>query len=108
MGTGLALTLLAITLNGGLVPVSPEVVAQLLPHIPANTWQVGERMGWNVVLPTADTRLWWLSDHLLLPVWFPYRKALSVGDTLIAAGAFWYLWSLGSPERITEEKRSLE
>jgi hypothetical protein len=108
LGTGLALNLVTITLNGGLMPVSPEVVAQLLPHTPANAWQVGERVGWNVVLPIANTRLWWLSDHLLMPDWFPYRKALSLGDALIAAGAFWYLWSLGGPERIAEEKRSLE
>jgi hypothetical protein len=103
LGTGLALNLSVITLNRGLMPISPEVVAELLPDIPADDWQVGERVGWNIVLRVTDTRLWWLSDHLLLPAWFPYRKALSVGDLLIATGAFWYLWALGAPKR-EEEK----
>jgi hypothetical protein len=105
LGTGLALNLTVIVLNGGLMPVSPEIVAQLLPDVPVDAWQVGERVGWNTVLPVAGTRLWLLSDHLLLPAWFPYRKALSIGDILIAGGAFWYLWALGGPERV-EEKRS--
>jgi hypothetical protein len=99
LGVGLALNLTVITLNGGLMPVSPEVVAELLPDTPVDAWQVGERVGWNSVLPVTDTRLWWLSDHLLLPAWFPLRKALSIGDVLIAAGAFWYLWALGGPEQ---------
>ena len=68
----------------------------------------GERIGWNVVLPVSSTRLWWLSDHLLMPAWSPYRKALSIGDLFIAGGAFWFLWSLADPERTTEQKRSLE
>ena len=107
LGAGLALNLTVIALNGGLMPVSPGVVAELLPDTPADDWQVSERVGWNIVLPVTYTRLWWLSDHLLLPAWFPYRKALSVGDLLIAAGAFWYLWALGAPKS-EEEIRSLE
>jgi hypothetical protein len=89
------------------MPVSPEVVEKLLPDAPADAWQVGERVGWNIVLSVTDTRLWWLSDHLLLPAWFPVRKALSIGDVLIAVGAFWYLWALGGPGQ-EEEKRSSE
>lgn len=103
LGTGLALNLSVISLNRGLMPVSPEIVAELLPDLPTEAWQVGDRVGWNVVLPVTNTHLWWLSDYLLLPAWFPYRKALSVGDLLVAAGAFWYLWALGVPKRAEEK-----
>jgi hypothetical protein len=96
LGLGLALNLLVISLNGGLMPISPETVAQLLPP---GTWQVGDRLGRNVVLPTAAMRLGWLSDHLLMPAWFPNRKALSPGDVFIAGGAFWLLWAMGGPDR---------
>ena len=77
LGAGLVLNLCVIISNKGLMPVSPEVVAQLLPDQPTGTW---------------------LSDHLLVSAWFPYRKALSVGDLFIAAGAFWFLWTLGAPQ----------
>jgi hypothetical protein len=97
LGAGLVSNLSAIIANGGLMPVSPEVVAQLLPDQPAGTWQLGERIGWSVILSRSATRLWWLSDHLLMPAWMPYRKALSVGDLFIAAGAFWFLWTLSAP-----------
>jgi hypothetical protein len=95
MGLGLALNLLVIALNGGLMPVSPETMARLHPETQPETWQAGTRRGWNIVLPIATTRLWWLSDRLLTPAWLPIRKALSAGDVLIAGGAFWLLWALG-------------
>jgi hypothetical protein len=98
LGAGLVLNLCVIIPNKGLMPVSPEVVAQLLPDQPAGAWQIGERIGWSIILPATATRLWWLSDHFLVPAWFPYRKALSVGDLFIAAGAFWFLWTLGAPQ----------
>jgi hypothetical protein len=104
LGVGLALNLLVIAANGGLMPVSPEVMAQLHPDASPNTWQAGERSGWNVVLPTSATRLWWLSDHLLLPAWFAYRTALSVGDVLIASGAFWLFWTLGEGKPSVERQ----
>jgi hypothetical protein len=107
MGLGLALNLLVIAINGGLMPVSPETVAQLLPAAPSDIRQVGARLGRNVVLSVSDTRLWWLSDLILLPAWFPIRKALSIGDILIAGGAFWLLWSCGGSDTGTsEEERS--
>ena len=112
LGVGLALNLLVITLNGGLMPVSPETLAQL-PNVPPDSWEIGDRIGWNIILQVSDTRLWWLSDHILMPAWFPVRKALSLGDVLIAAGAFWLLWSLGKSEagereaNFAKEQRSL-
>jgi hypothetical protein len=97
LGLGLALNLLVITLNGGLMPISPETVAQLAPDAPPGTWQVGSRLGVgkDVVLPVAATCLSWLSDRFLLPAWLPRRVAFSLGDVFIAFGAFWLLWTLG-------------
>ncbi len=99
LGLGLALNLLVIALNGGLMPISPETVAQLVPNAPPQAWQVGSRLGTgkDVVLPIEATWLWWLSDRFLLPAWFPGRVAFSVGDVLIAFGAFWLLWTMGGP-----------
>ena len=96
LGLGLALNLLVIALNGGLMPISPETVARLVPDAPPDAWQIGQRLGSgkDVILPIAATRLWWLGDRFLLPAWFPYQVAFSLGDAFIAGGAFWLLWML--------------
>ena len=107
LGIGLALNLTVIGFNGGLMPVSPETLTKIFPDRPPEVWQGGMRLGWNVVLPVADMRLRWLSDYILLPAWFPIRKALSVGDVLIASGAFWFLWTLGGGERRTTKRKTL-
>ena len=97
LGLGLALNLLVITLNGGLMPISPETVAQLVPDALPQAWQIGSRLGTSkdVVLPIEATRLWWLADRFLLPAWFPGRVAFSAGDVLIAFGAFRLSWAMG-------------
>ena len=93
---GLALNLLVIAANGGLMPISPEAVRYLAPGAP-ETWEIGSRLwgGKDVVLPVHATRLRWLSDYFLTPSWFPIRIAFSLGDLFIAGGAFWLLWSVG-------------
>ena len=95
---GTAANLIVILLNGGWMPISPNIVEALAPNAPPGSWQVGQRLGFSkdIVLMVEDTRLWFLSDRLLLPSWLPYQVAFSVGDILLAGGAFWFMWSLGN------------
>jgi hypothetical protein len=97
LGLGLALNLLVIALNGGLMPISPEALSRLMPDASPVAWRIGRRLGngKDVILPIAATRLWWLGDRFLPPRWFPYQVAFSLGDVFIAGGVFWLLWMLG-------------
>lgn len=101
LGIGLILNLLVIVLNGGFMPVSPETLAQISPSNTPIQWPVGSRVGVSkdILLPPAKMRLAWLSDRFLLPAWFPYQVAFSLGDIFIASGAFWLLWSAGRSEK---------
>jgi hypothetical protein len=108
LGIGLALNLLVISFNGGLMPVNSDLVPVLLPDAPPEAWSAGDRVGRSVILPASDTRLWWLSDHILLPAWFPVRKALSPGDVFIAGGAFWAFWALGEQTDPQQHRRQYE
>ncbi len=100
LGLGLILNLLVIILNGGLMPLAPETARALYPEVPQSVWQIGSRPGMskNILLLDEDTRLAWLSDSILLPEWFPWTRALSPGDLLIALGVFWLL-AVESPDK---------
>lgn len=98
-GIGLVLNLIVILLNGGLMPLAPQTAAALFPEAPPEIWQVGSRPGRskNILLPSSEAVLPWLGDTLLLPAWFPWTRALSPGDLLIALGVFWLLSIEHSP-----------
>lgn len=100
MGAGLLMNFVVTIMNGGLMPISPEMVRRIYPGVSENTWQVGSRLGngKDVVLPIADTYLWIFSDRFFFPEWFGYRLAFSPGDVLIALGVFWLLWTLGGKQ----------
>ena len=88
--TGLFLNLLVIILNQGLMPISPETIDYLLPENSNYQYEIGSRLEGqkDIILPIVETNLWVLSDRLVFPKWLNYPVAFSIGDVIIAAGAF--------------------
>ena len=107
-GLGLLLNLVVISLNGGLMPLAPETAGALFPDLPASTWEIGSRIGRskNIILPAGETLLAPLSDAVLLPAWFPWTRALSPGDLLIALGVIWLL-ALENPASVNDNDNEL-
>lgn len=94
---GLLLNLTVILANGGLMPISPETILRMEPNAPLHLWPEGTRI-WgskDVLLATENTNLAWLSDRFVMPRWTRHRVAFSIGDVVLAAGAFWFLWQSG-------------
>ncbi|HEX2980426.1 MAG TPA: DUF5317 domain-containing protein [Anaerolineaceae bacterium] len=99
LGLGLAMNMLVIGLNRGLMPISPETITRRSDAVPPSAYTVGERLGYgkDVVLRPEDTRLEILADRFVTPSWFPEHFAFSLGDIVLALGMIWFLWSLGGP-----------
>ena len=102
LGLGLLLNLTVILLNGGLMPISPEKVSRLVPEAPVGSWEIGSRLGTgkDIVLPLNQTHLWWLSDYFYLELPGP-DVAFSLGDIIIAIGAFLTLCAWESGQKIS-------
>lgn len=97
---GLLSNLTVIAANGGLMPISSETVRRLAPNLPDSHWKIGQRFGKTKdrIIPERETTFAWLSDRFLLTTPYRYRVAYSVGDVLIAIGAFWFLWAAGGAQ----------
>jgi hypothetical protein len=93
VGLGIGCNLLVMTLNGGWMPITPEALSQLgrLAWVESGGHAAKIPGSKSVMLPRAETRLWWLSDIFVLAPPFPVPAAFSVGDVLIALGIFWLL-----------------
>lgn len=85
VGVGLAMNASVILVNGGLMPQGPETVhlnhgGEVIAfgqHIPHSK---------DVLLPRESTRLWWLSDYIVLHIkgWRPL--VASPGDFVLTSG----------------------
>ena len=93
VGLGIVCNLAVVLANGGLMPVSPETVVRINPGATLEQCTIGYHYGFSkdVILPRAGTRLWLLSDALVLPAPFPWPTAFSLGDLLLGAGIAWLL-----------------
>lgn len=99
LGLGLSMNLGVILANGGLMPIGPSTVNRLAPRASVGSWSLSQRLGStkDIVLAEDAIRLQWLADRFISPQWLPPRSAFSLGDLVIAGGAFWMLWALGGP-----------
>lgn len=89
---GLVFNLLIMVTNGGFMPISPQTADKLVGNVPVGALELGSRFGFkDILLPVSETRLEILADRFLLPASFPLQVAFSLGDILIAFGAFWLL-----------------
>jgi hypothetical protein len=110
IGLGLALNLVVMVANGGFMPITPEAVAciehgHLIVHLDGVERMSGSK---GIVLPREETALWAFSDILIIPPPFPVASAFSLGDTLVAGGAFIFLQRamVGSPPRSSQSRPS--
>jgi hypothetical protein len=90
MAVGFILNLVAISLNGGLMPISPEEVASvnLLDRI--ENVQLGEPVPGSkgILMAPREARLWFLSDIIVFPPRSPIARVVSVGDLVVLSGVF--------------------
>jgi hypothetical protein len=110
LGLGVTLNLLVLVVNGGFMPVSPDALAKLNPSIPPDQWETGHHRHHSkgIILERADTALWELSDIFVLPPPFPVPTAFSIGDVLIATGAFLFLQRTMSDDRVEQEEDGVD
>ena len=93
MGIGFVANLSVMLLNGGYMPITPEALAAVGHARNAQSSQTGARVmaTKDVILPREATVAWWLADIFVLAPPFPIPTVFSLGDALIALGAFWLL-----------------
>lgn len=93
IGLGFLSNFAVMLLNGGYMPITAEALAQVGHTRNILSAESGARVRAtkDIVLPRDQTIGWWLSDIFVLPPPFPIPSVFSIGDVLIALGAFWLI-----------------
>jgi hypothetical protein len=100
VAAGGACNLLAISVNGGVMPASPAAVA--------SAGLAGGDAGYSNSAVLASPRLAALGDVLAIPSSWPFANVFSVGDVLIALGAAWALHRLAGSRLVPARWRAAE
>jgi len=106
IGLGLVANMVVIAANGGYMPVTPEAILRagledMVTQTDAGALVLGSK---DIVLPRYQTRLWMLGDFVVLDK--PYPSILSVGDLMLAVGAFWFI--LANASRPAPQERTTQ
>ena len=88
----------AIAVNGGRMPVEPNLLAQARGAGYVSALAAG-RVTSNSSLADSHTSLRWLTDQILIPPPWPLPTVLSVGDIVIALGVIWLITRGMQPPR---------
>jgi len=86
---GVACNLLAITANGGWMPLQPDLLIQIKGEAAGQAAIEELARGdeaTNVMLAMEQTRLVALTDIFALPAWVPFPNVFSIGDVLTLLG----------------------
>jgi hypothetical protein len=109
LGAGLVANLIVILANGGYMPISYETLqaaglTRLVSSTASGTLVFGTK---DILLTTAETRFWFLSDIFVVPPPLPLQSVFSLGDALIAVGMFRFIaHALGVPARVPLKSQS--
>jgi hypothetical protein len=94
---GGALNLVAISVNGGVMPASPSALAGAGLDL---------EPGFQNSTALADPRLAFLGDVFYIPASWPLSNVFSIGDVLIALGVAWALHGICGSRLVPGRARS--
>lgn len=103
LALGFACNALVMVSNGGYMPVTYEALAaagkaHLVADASTGALVFGSK---DILLPAAETALWFLSDIFVIQPPFPVSGVFSAGDVLIAIGIFRLVpWLFGAGKTV--------